>query len=226
MSAPPMMADWKSKLKKRLRRFNDDDPKYDAAYLTTAAAALSLGIDHKKLWRLAKKHGLSPRAESARCVYWRRDEIEALAATPALPHDVDLISRRQAAEKLCVCPETVSRMVTDGRLLEPVRRNGRVYFRTADVERLSDKRDYDCKMSILEAADYIGIAWFDLRRLIKARLFPQPYYSDGRFRHGDVRAWWVAYCTAGNPTANPEKTAFINSLQPDWVYKKISGLSL
>ena len=122
------MSTWKEELERLLPP--DVDFENDPDYLSTAEAARLRGLDHKALWRLVEKGRLAkPVCLSARRCYWPRKELEALPGETVPPEDDFVRSRAQAAATLGVCPETVSRMVADGRQARPKIKNGRLYFR-------------------------------------------------------------------------------------------------
>ena len=205
------MSAWKEELDGQLPP--DVDFENDPDYLSTAEAAGLRGLDHKAFWRLVEKGLLSkPICLSARHCYWPRKEIEALPGKTVPPEDDFVRTRTQAAATLAVCPETVSRMVADGRLARPKIKNGRLYFREKDLELAIEKRLNDSRMSLREAAELTGLKWWDILWLKRMRCFPKYHYPNQKFRRGDIVAWWEKYQVEGCSTGNPKLDANLGDL--------------
>jgi len=191
----------------RLDSLEDEpDIERDPNYVTTAEAASMLGCDPQKLWRWAKKGKLSaPLSLSPRRRLWPLAEIEALGGEALPPEDEYTVSRTETASLLGVCPETVSRMVADSRLPPGRMRGGRLHFREKDIEAAIAQQEYDEKISLNDAARYLGIHWADIMRLKEHRgCFPEFHYPNQHFRRGEIIDWLERFKRTGSLCQKPE----------------------
>ena len=144
-----------------------------------------------------------PRGPSLRRQYWLRTEIEALGGKPPpLGDDKNMLSRSEAAVRLGVCVETISRMHARHKL-RGERRNGRLYFDEERIARLEAQQDFHTPICLAAAAELTGLTSRDIIVLMATGAFPQRLYRT-HFRQGDVQAWFDTYKRTGSPTGNAD----------------------
>ena len=174
----------------------------DPNFMSTADAAEALGLSPKQLWRLIEKGTVGrPTCPIPRRCFVPRRDVERMAHESG--HELSartedyFLTRRGAAARLRVCIETVSRMVKDGRLSEPVVKGGRWYFHAGDVTALHRKRVYEALWGMREIQAQTGLSDRQFRLLRRNKMPLQ--VRDLVWHRGDIIAWWESI--NGDPEA-------------------------
>ena len=181
----------------------DVDPRIDPNLQTTAQASVITGLSHKKLLRLAEQGKLCMLEVSERCLYFKKEEIFALAAEldrlPASPPLDGRYSRVDSSVYLSVCPETVTRMERDGRLGPRTVINGRPYWTEAQLQEAALALNYKRHMDIDDICALIGLRSYDVDELWRVKFFPPP--RERGWRRSEVFARWERF--QKDPTIPP-----------------------
>ncbi len=178
----------------------------DPNVMSTADAAAALDLSPKQLWRLIEKGKIGrPACPTPRRCFVARVDVEGVLQAMGQAALTDTtgynISRKETARYLGVCVETVSRMVKDGRLSEPVVKSGRCYFRACDIVALQRKRLYETPWGIREIQEYTDLTDRQLILLRRTKL-PAPVRA-WIWHRGDITTWWES--VNGDPaSAYPE----------------------
>ena len=184
------------------------DYRNDSRFMTASQVAQYLGCSQKKVHAYGKQGVLNLIRVSPRCTFVAAEEVYALVRKlnlDAEPPDLSgYLTRAQTAAQLGVHPETVPRMVHDGRLTDTKLVNGRRLYAKADVETALAHLNFGRRMSVVEVSELTGLKYHAIWHLERHWLFPEAN-RDGRFRRSEVLAWWDAWRATQAPYEDPHR---------------------
>ncbi len=184
------------------------DCRNDSRYWTASQARQYLGCSQKKVHAYGKQGLLNLIRVSPRCTFVAIEEVCALVRKlnlDAEPPDLSgYLTRAQTAALLGVHPETVARMVHDGRLTDTKLVNGRRLYAKANVETALAHLNFGRRMSVQEVSELTGLKYHAIWHLERHWLFPEAN-RDGRFRRSEVLDWWDAWRATQAPYADPHR---------------------